>query len=240
MRRRLQREHGTPAGATLEAARQLRGRRAVVFDLDGTLVDTLPDLVFALDATLAEFGAGPVPASVVRATLHGGLEASAAGAVACLGLDPALTERVGQAYASRYALAPAVRSRAYDGVPDLLALLEARGTRLAVCTNKRLAEAERVLEGVGLSARFVTVVGADSCARRKPDPQPLLAALAALQAAPGESVLVGDSSIDAQTAHAAGVDCVLHAGGYGELRADEPGVRARFGAYGALLAALAD
>jgi phosphoglycolate phosphatase len=222
-----------------ESARALQGRRAVVFDLDGTLVDTLPDLVVALNAALAELGAAAVPPIVVRTTLHGGLEASAAGALRYLDLPESMAEPLVLAYGRHYDRAPARRSVVYDGVPELLSRLVRDGVRVGVCTNKRAAQAERVLEATGLAPRIATVVGADTCGRRKPDPAPLRLSVSRLGVGAAEAVFVGDSLVDVQTARAAGIDCVLHTAGYGIVAADEPGVRARFGRYATLVAALA-
>ncbi len=229
---------GTATVSAAEAARVLRGRRALVFDLDGTLVDTLPDLVVALNAALAEIGAVAVPPIVVRTTLHGGLEASAAGALRYLDLPASMSGALTSAYAKHYARAPARRATAYDGVPELLARLCRDGVRIAVCTNKRGRQAEQVLEATGLLARICAVVGADACDRRKPDPAPLRLALSRLGADARDAAFVGDSVVDVHTARAAGVDCVLHVAGYGIVGAEEPGVHARFGRYPSLLAAL--
>lgn len=232
---------GAAPAATVSAAtsaRVLRGRRAIVFDLDGTLVDTLPDLVVALNAALAELGAPAVPPIVVRTTLHGGLEASAAGALRYLDLPESMAGPLALAYERHYARAPARRSGPYEGVPALLSRLARDGVRIGVCTNKRSAQAEQVLEATGLLSKVSTVVGADACPHRKPDPAPLRLALSTLGVATSEAAFVGDSIVDVQTARAAQVDCVLHIAGYGVVGSDEPGVTARFGRYTTLLAAM--
>ncbi|MFM1989937.1 MAG: hypothetical protein RJA99_2894 [Pseudomonadota bacterium] len=210
---------------TGRAAAALASRTAIVLDLDGTLIDTLPDLVRTLNAALADFGAAPVPATLVRTTLHGGLEASAAAAAALAGLDAApLAAR----YAEHYARAPDRLALAYPGVDAMLEHLVRRGHRLAVCTNKRSTEAERLLAKVGLLAQVPVLVGADSCEHRKPHPLPLRTALLRLGLAPTDGILVGDSLVDVETARAAGVPCVIHAGGYGDVPPATPGVVGRF------------
>jgi len=216
-------------------ARLLRTRGTFVFDLDGTLVDTLPDLAQALNDALAELGAAPVPASLVRRSLHGGLEASAAEALRYLSLDPQAAEPLARAYTRHYARAPVRDSRPYAGVPELLDRLVYDGARLAVCTNKPRIQAEAVLEATGLATYFPVVVGADCCSRRKPDPEPVRHTLARLGSAPREAVMVGDSLADVRSAHGAGVACLLHVAGYGEVRCTEPGVLERFGSYRQLL-----
>jgi 2-phosphoglycolate phosphatase len=213
----------------------LRTRGTFVFDLDGTLVDTLPDLARALNEALSELGEAPVPASLVRRSLHGGLEASAAEALRYLCLDPQAAEPLALAYTRHYARAPAQDSRSYAGVPELLARLAGDGARLAVCTNKPLAQAEAVLAATGLGGFFPVVVGADCCGRRKPDPEPVRHALARLGGTPADALMVGDSLADVRSAHGAGVACLLHLAGYGEVPSAEPGVIARFGSYPELL-----
>jgi phosphoglycolate phosphatase len=123
-------------------------------------------------------------------------------------------------------------------VPELLSRLVRDGVRIGVCTNKRGAQAERVLEATGLAPKVAAVVGADTCGRRKPDPAPLRLSMSRLGVGAAEAAFVGDSLVDVQTARAAGVDCVLHTAGYGIVAPDEPGVHARFGRYATLLAAL--
>lgn len=222
----------------MTAAALLRSRRAIVFDLDGTLVDTLPDLVGALDSALAELGAPPVPPGLVRNTLHGGLEATARAAIDHLALAGSLAEPLVDLYSRHYARRPAQVSRPYPGVPELLERLHFDGARLAVCTNKGTAHAESLLRACGLAGRFDAVVGADTCGRRKPDPEPLQHALARLHAAPDDALMVGDSVVDTRAAHAAGVSCIVHDAGYGDVPNDEPGVAARFGSYPRLVAAM--
>jgi phosphoglycolate phosphatase len=229
----------TATVSAAETARVLRGRRAVVFDLDGTLVDTLPDMMVAMNAALAELGAAGVPPIVVRTTLHGGLEASAAGAIAYLGLPASMTEPLAVAYAKHYARTPARRASAYEDVPALLDRLVRDGVRIAVCTDKRDRQAEQVLEATGLLSRVAAVIGADACSRRAPDPSPLRLALSRLGVDADDTAFVGDSLVDVQAARAAGVDCVLHVCGYGVVGANESGVNARFGRYRTLVAALA-
>lgn len=220
----------------MTCARLLQARRAIVFDLDGTLVDTLPDLAAALDAALAELGAPAVPASLVRRSLHGGLEASALEAVRYLELGDALAAPLADAYARHYAVAPARASRPYPGVAALLERLSDGGARLAVCTNKRLAQAELLLEATGLDRHVEAVIGADSCARRKPDPEPVRLALARLRAAARDALMVGDSIVDVRAAHGAGLVSLVHVAGYGDVPFDAPGVGGRFGSYAQLLA----
>ncbi len=203
-----------------------------VFDLDGTLVDTLPDLSAALDQALTELGLPAVGQAVVRDSLHSGLEGSAAAALAWLGAPsgqfPALVER----YTRRYAALNGAHAWIYPGVRELLARLDARREPLAVCTNKPEALACELLDRTGLLQHFKVVVGADTCAQRKPHPAPLLHALAGIGGEPHSGVLVGDSRHDVHCARAAGVASIFHDGGYGLAPVASP---PRFSHYDELL-----
>lgn len=186
-----------------------------VFDLDGTLVDTLPDLADALDEALADLGLEPVGADVVRDSLHSGLEGSAAAALAALGAPARHFPRLVERYVSRYAQANGRRAAVYGGVRPLLDHIARRGERLAVCTNKPEALARGLLVRTGLLPYFSAIVGADTCTQRKPHPEPLLQALAQIGGGPITGVLVGDSRHDVHCARAAGAACVFHDSGYG-------------------------
>ncbi len=190
-------------------------RPVVVFDLDGTLVDTLADLHAALDAALAGLGHPLVPASLVRESLHDGLAGSARAAARLHGLDEAQARHLLEAYRLHYEAYPARYSLAYPGAVDIVRRLQGRGCRLGICTNKPEALAREVLRHIGLLDAFAIVVGAAAGRRLKPDPQPLLLAIAGLAGCAGDALLVGDSAVDAECAHAAGVDCLIHTGGYG-------------------------
>jgi len=208
---------------------------ALVFDLDGTLVHTLPDLTGALNQALADEGPGRVSEALVRGSLHGGLEASVDAAIEHLGLAPGHRARLIERYAECYEQAIAARSAPYPGVRQVLTRLRSRGRRMAVCTNKSQAQARRLLEALELSASFDLVVGADTCAERKPSPLPLLHALAGLGALPDQALLVGDSAVDLACACGAAVPCLLFSGGYGTgIAGASPGV-AGFGSWWSLL-----
>ena len=186
---------------------------AWVFDLDGTLVDTLPDLLGALNEALAGQGAAGASFESARAALSTGIEAMvirSAAAAGCRDID-ALTAAFERCYAARLdgGASP------YPGVEAFLDTLAASGARIGVCTNRSEQMAHRLLEAAGLAHRFPVVVGADTCAWRKPHPAPLLRAIDVLRASPREAVLVGDSEVDAECAHRAQVAFWLHGSGYG-------------------------
>jgi phosphoglycolate phosphatase len=197
-------------------------RRFRVFDLDGTLVHTLNDLAGALNQAVREMGFKPVPTTLVRASLHAGLEGTVAAAVTYLRLPHEVQAPMLARYRRRYAEGLVLRSTPYDGVPEMLAHLSARGDAMAVCTNKPERQAEDLLVALGLRRHFAVVVGGDTCGECKPHPAPLRRALVRLGAAPSESLLVGDSNVDNACAQGAGVPHVWFTQGYGAPPATYP------------------
>lgn len=207
----------------------------IVFDLDGTLVDTLPDLTSSLNLALRETGLAAVSKELVRASLSGGLEESAAQAIRHLGADSRLLNPLVDAYRRHYSLALALESAPYPGVRAVLSKLQAHETKLAVCTNKQQSQAVAILQTLELLPFFEIVVGADTCDYRKPHPAPLLFALDQMRSFRFLSLMVGDSPVDTTCAQAAGVDCLFFEGGYGQLSDDAPRPTCRLLSFEALL-----
>jgi len=203
------------ADATPAARRQFWSRRVRIFNLEGTLVHTLPDLASALNHALRELGFAAVPHSLARASLHAGLEGSAAAAVAYQRLPQGVMAPLLARLQRRYLATMTLRSAPYDGVPQLLARLSALRQPMAVCSNLPQRTAEQLLEALGLDGHFTQVVGADTCGERKPHPAPLRRALVRLGARPAEALMIGDSAVDAASALAAGVGHLWFDGGYG-------------------------
>lgn len=199
----------------MSASRLFWSRRVRIFDLDGTLIHTLPDLAGALNQALREFGFRSVPETLVRASLHGGLEGSVAAACTYLRLPPEVQAPLLVRYRRTYGAGLALRSSVFEGVPEMLTQLSARRDPLAVCTNKPQHEAEELLAAFGLRRHFAVVVGADTCAERKPHPMPLRHAVARLGAKLGEALFIGDSAVDAACARAAGTAHLWYGRGYG-------------------------
>lgn len=186
-------------------------RGAIVFDLDGTLVDSVGDLQAALNLVLAAEGAAPVTLEETRGLVGHGLGSLVRSAGEIRGLRPDRQAAMTEAMLEHYQKAPARLTRPYPGAVDCLRALRAAGHPLGLCTNKALAPTMAILRALGLEAYFQTVVGGDSLAQRKPDPAPLIAAFGPL----GPPLLyVGDSEVDAETAVAAGVPFALHSEGY--------------------------
>jgi phosphoglycolate phosphatase len=189
---------------------------AVVFDLDGTLVDTAPDLHAHLNAMLAELGRPgldldeirPLIGDGARALLRRGLEVSG-GVPATVDLD-----RQFALFLERYTAEPARLGRPFAGAVMALERLVAAGCRLGLCTNKPQAPTDRLLEAYDLRRYFKASIGGDALAVRKPDRGHVEAVLAQLGVAAAESVMIGDSANDVLAAHAAGMPCILVSFGY--------------------------
>jgi phosphoglycolate phosphatase len=191
-------------------------RFALVFDLDGTLVDSVPDLQAALNRVLTEIGRRSLGATEVRSMVGDGVAALVERGMAATGGTDGL-EAARARFLALYEAEPAVRTRPYPGVAETLAGLRAAGCRLAVCTNKPQAASLGVLAGVGLAPFFDAVLGGDALPWRKPDPRHLLAAVEALGARPEEAAMIGDNENDHDAAKAAGIPVLLMR--YGYLRA---------------------
>jgi phosphoglycolate phosphatase len=178
--------------------------RLVVFDLDGTLVDSTLDLATAVNAMLAALAPGtpPLPVPVVRSLVGQGaanlVGASLRRAGLPHGLDAALP-----LFLERYSGCLLETTRLYPGVAEDLAALQ--GFERAVLSNKPGAMCRAILEGLGVASQFARIWGFGDFPGRKPEPGPLLALMRELGASPTETVLVGDSAVDVLTARAAGV-----------------------------------
>lgn len=182
---------------------------AVVFDLDGTLIDSLPSIHAAVNATMETFGAAPLSLGQVRDFIGHGAP-HLIGQVCALRNIPdtrqALTIMM-ENYDRAHDL-----TKPYDHVIETLKSLRAAGYALGVCTNKPGAATETALANNGLAGIFSAIISGDSLPQRKPAKEPLLATIAALNSE--GAIFVGDSEIDAETAQAAGVPFVLFQRGY--------------------------
>ncbi len=186
---------------------------AVVFDLDGTLVDSAPGLHMAATAMLEGLNLPAPDLGTLTGFVGQGAPVLVARCLAWAGGDP---DRQADALATFVALLeadPTAGVTPYPGVAGLLANLRGRGFKLGLCTNKPAAPTRALLAALPLGP-FDAVVGGDSLALRKPDPAPLLHVIADLPAAPARTLYVGDSVVDWRTAQAAGVDYAHVAGGY--------------------------
>jgi len=157
------------------------GTRIIVFDLDGTLVDTAPDLIASLNALFARDGLKPIALDEGRRIIGGGVKRLIERGLALEGetFAPARVDALYRDYVAHYAAHIADRSRPFPGVAAALDALAARGERLAVCTNKLGWLAVRLLDALGLAARFAAICGPDTFGVQKPDPEILRATVGA-------------------------------------------------------------
>ena len=190
----------------------------LVFDLDGTLVDTAPDLVDTLNVVFAREGMPPVPYDDARMMIGGGAKAMLVRGLEAEGraVTPDLLDRLFGDFLAYYADHIAVRSRPFPGLIDALDVLAARGHNFAICTNKLEALSVLLLDELGLSARFAAVCGQDTFGMQKPDPEVLRRTITAAGGTPDNAVMIGDSATDIRTARAAGIPVIAVDFGYSE------------------------
>jgi phosphoglycolate phosphatase len=196
---------------------------AVLFDLDGTLLDTVADITLALNRTLKEHGSSPLPQEQVRRMIGRGSPILIERALAWAGLSVEKTEQIAMVerffhYYGELEEANEDSARPYPGAAEALRALHGAGLRTAVVTNKQHRFAAALFKRLGLAGQVDVLIGGDTCERRKPDPQPLLFACQSLAAKPSESLMVGDSVNDVQAARAAGIPVVCVSYGYNEGR----------------------
>jgi phosphoglycolate phosphatase len=187
---------------------------AAIVDLDGTMVDTQGDFVVALGLCMVELGLPGVDAAFVARTVGKGSEHLIGATLAHVGADPALFDAAWTAYQRHYLAINGQHSRVYDGVIEGLTQLRDAGLQLACLTNKPGDFARPLLAAKGLAGFFAHTFGGDAFARKKPDPLPLIETCKALGTVPACTLMIGDSSNDAQAARAAGCPVVLVTYGY--------------------------
>jgi len=191
----------------------------IVFDLDGTLVDTAPDLIDTLNVVLAREGLPGMPFDAARPMIGGGARGLIERALAAEGRTEAKADvdRMFAAFIEHYAAHIADRSRPFPELEPTLDHLAALGHRLAVCTNKLEWLSTRLLNTLNLADRFAAICGQDTFGVQKPDPQVLRRTILRAGGDPAHAIMVGDSGTDVRTARAANVPVIAVDFGYTEV-----------------------
>ena len=186
----------------------------IVFDLDGTLVDTAPDLVAAANHVLGHVGLPPVDAQTLRPYIGHGARVMIERATAVAKLSEAEHERLLERFLDYYSANIAVDSRPFEGAVDALERFKAAGAKLAVCTNKREGMSRLLLDALDLSRFFSAIAGRDTLPNSKPHPGHLLGTIDLAGGDPSRAVMIGDSNVDIATAKAANVPVIAVSFGY--------------------------
>ena len=212
----------------------------IVFDLDGTIVDTAPDLAAAVNHVFGLIGLTPVSPHELHPFISRGSRAMIEAGLRLHGVSKSEQEvtNLHELFFPYYEANIAVHSRPFEGVPELLDALRQAGARLAVCTNKFEGLSKSLLGQLGLEARFGAVAGRDTFAVCKPDPGHLTGAIAMVGGSIGRAVMVGDSEVDVATAVAARVPCIGVSFGYTPRHISELGADAVIDHYREFLPAL--
>ncbi|MEH2545896.1 phosphoglycolate phosphatase [Bradyrhizobium sp. AZCC 2262] len=193
--------------------------RTVVFDLDGTLVDTAPDLIAALNYVLDREGLPPVPLKSARNMIGAGARKLLERGLELEGrfMSVADIDRLTKDFIDFYATHIAVESRPFEGLEAALDDLKARGCRFAVCTNKLEWLSKRLLDQLGLSGRFAAICGADTFGVAKPDPIILQQTVARAGGDMAATIMVGDAGPDVGVARRAGIPVIGVEFGYTDV-----------------------
>ena len=188
----------------------------IVFDLDGTLVDTAPDLADTLNVVLKREGLAPVPYAKARTMIGGGARRMIEAALAFEKRRPPAAEidRMFNDFITHYAAHIADRSRPFPGVDAALDRLAAEDCIFAVCTNKLEGLSRLLLDTLGISTRFAAICGQDTFGLHKPDPEILRRTIVQAGGSVARAIMVGDSAADIETARAAGVPIIAVEFGY--------------------------
>jgi phosphoglycolate phosphatase len=194
--------------------------RLIVFDLDGTLVDSQRDLANSANALVLELGGRPLPDPDVVAMVGEGAAVLVRRVLTAAGLDPETKDALPR-FLALYDERLVEHTLPYEGIAEVLEQLRPMAP-LAVLTNKPQRVSDRLLAALDLSRHFTHVVGGDTTLGRKPDPAGLLRLCAGAGTRPSEAVLVGDSPIDLETARRAGTQIVLTSYGFGYRFAHQP------------------
>ena len=189
-------------------------RNILVFDLDGTLVDSAPDIAAAVNALFAELGLPAMELALIRRMIGDGAPVLLERALLHVGATQTAAELMPR-YSVHYSENAVGLTKLYPNVGETLTALHAAGCRLGICTNKPIGPTRAVLAAFGLDSMIEHVIGGDSLPQRKPQPEPLWNVIRALGGTPERAVMIGDSAVDIACAEAAGVPAVIIPSGYG-------------------------
>lgn len=212
----------------------------IVFDLDGTLIDTAPDLLGALNHVLTDAGLDPVGLPTIATLIGNGARAMMEKGFGIQGvtLPAADMDAAFERFIDYYIANIAAQSRPFDGCVEALDLLRDQGARLAVCTNKRQDLSERLLAELGLTGRFAAILGADRATNRKPHADHVFETLTAAGGLPAQALFVGDSRTDERAARNSGLPFVFVTFGYEAETVENIASDAVIGHYSQLVPAL--
>ncbi|MCF8482100.1 MAG: HAD hydrolase-like protein [Rhodospirillum sp.] len=213
-----------------------RPRGTVILDLDGTLVDSAPDLADTLDLFLATMNLPPLGLEATRQRIGHGIHHLVAEGLAAQGvtLDPVSLSGAVDGFLKIYAGRLSAKTRPYEGAADALASLRLTGWRLVVCTNKLEASARGILQDLGLMWAFALIAGPDTFGVAKPDPAHLLRTLPEDRPPSYPVVMVSDSTIDVDAARAARIPVIAVTWGYSRIAAADMGADRVAGSFGAI------
>ncbi|MEM7776491.1 MAG: HAD family hydrolase [Pseudomonadota bacterium] len=197
----------------------------VAFDLDGTLIDTAPDLIATAQAVIAKRGLGPVPEDVIQPLISFGSRRMLEAAFAHHGVitTSAEIDRLFTAFLQHYRDNIAVHSQPYPKLRNVLEHLKREGAAIAVCTNKLESPSRLLLDALNLTSAFAFIAGRDTFPVHKPDPGHLIGAIEQAGGIRTQAVMVGDSDVDVSTAKAAGVPVIGVTFGYTPVSVRELG-----------------
>lgn len=189
---------------------------AIIWDLDGTLVDSAPDLATALNAVLDKRGFFTLTTEEVRTMIGNGVPKLVERGFNAVGMRPDEKQLDGLVamFVKEYRACATDQTRPYPGMVEVLEEIRGMNIPMGICTNKPEGFTRQILEGLGLARFFSSVVGGDTTSARKPDPEPVLACLRGLLAEPALSLMIGDSVHDVRAARAAGVTVGVVPWGY--------------------------
>ena len=194
--------------------------QSIIFDLDGTLIDSAHDVTHAVNMMLSEQSSPPLPVELVRPMIGDGVQVLIQRVLPAAGVmfpDERMLAHCATRYQHFYNLYPTAHTIVYDGVHEVLAKLQAEGRQLGVCTNKPHTLTNLILESLDMVSYFASILGSGQIEFLKPDARPLWTVMAQMGATRETCIYVGDSEVDITTARNAGIALILVSYGYARL-----------------------